>query len=437
MMQGKTIKIGLIGLGTVGAGVAKILLRNAELIQGRSGLRLELAHAIDLDPSRAEGLELPDGVFGSDVEKLINDDEVSIAVELIGGIGKACEMIKRLLASGKCVVTANKALLAERGEEIYAAAREAGRCVAFEASCCGGIPLVGALRTGLAANEITAMYGIVNGTCNFILSSMDREGKEYDTALSEAQKLGYAEADPTLDINGADSAHKLAILSSLAYGKQIDYEDISVRGIEDVHLADIRFGREMGYVMKLLAISEVTGDGLSLRVHPAFVKADEPLAQVNGAFNAMSIFGKEVGHTYYYGQGAGEMPTASAVVGDIIEAARGNSIRLFENAPAFGQPASKAVVCDPQEVHSRFYLRLEVVNRPGVLAQITRIQGDLKISISACLQHEGQSSDSVPMVIMTEEARQGNVSQALKEIAGLEVVKDKPVCIHVVTTPVD
>ncbi|MCH9022488.1 MAG: homoserine dehydrogenase [Planctomycetes bacterium] len=436
-MQDKTVKIGLIGLGTVGAGVAKILLRNAELIQRRSGLRLELAHAIDLDPARAEGVELGEGVFHSDVEKLIDDDEVSIAVELIGGIDKACEIIKKLLASGKDVVTANKALLAERGEEIYATARETGRCVAFEASCCGGIPLVGALRTGLAANEITAMYGIVNGTCNFILSSMDRAGKEYEVALAEAQKCGYAEADPILDISGADSAHKLAILSSLAYGKQIDFADISVQGIEEVHLADIRFGREMGYVMKLLAISEMRADGLSLRVHPAFVKSDEPLAQVNGAFNAMSVFGKEVGHTSYYGQGAGEMPTASAVVGDIIEVARGNSMRLFENAPAFGQAASKAVVCKPQEIYSRFYLRLEVVNRPGVLAKITRILGDLKISISACLQHEGHRNDSVPLVIMTEEARQGNVSEALEKIEGLEVVKDKPVCIHVVTTPVD
>jgi len=341
------------------------------------------------------------------------------------------------LAAGKDVVTANKALLAEHGSELFQTAREHNRCVAFEASCCGGIPVINALRAGLAANAITAMYGIVNGTCNYILSGMSSEGKPYDQALREAQDAGFAEADPTLDVNGADSAHKLAILAALAFGREINYHDIPAIGIDNVQLDDIRYGMEMGYAMKLLAIAEQTPHGLSLRVHPCFINQHELLAQVAGPFNAVSIFGDAVGHTSYYGRGAGMMPTASAVVADIIEVAQGSAARFFAAAPGFGRPAQPAQLCPTEDITSRFYLRLGVVDKPGVLARIARVLGDRQISISGFLQHESESAEEVPVVMMTHHARQGDMHTALEELAQLDVIKAQPICIPVITPPVD
>lgn len=436
-MTDNQVNVALIGLGTIGAGVVKILTQNHDLIYRKTGLKLKLTHAVDIDPTRGQALKLPDDVFHTDVAKVIADPEVSVAIELIGGTTIATEITKKLLAAGKHVVTANKAMLAECGEDIYATARKSDRCVAFEASCCGGIPLVSAIRSGLPANHISAMYGIVNGTCNYILSAMSNEGKEYDVALKEAQQAGFAEADPTLDINGSDSAHKLAILASLAFGYQVNYEDIPFKGIDSVNLEDIRFAQEMGYAMKLLAIAEQNDNGLSLRIHPSFISTTDPLAQVNGAFNAMSIFGEEVGHTLYYGRGAGMMPTASAVVADVIEVARGNSDRIFATAPAFGQPAETIKLCPEDDIVSRFYLRLSVVDQPGVIAQITKILGDKAISISACLQHESQHNGHAVLVIMTHSARQGDVRQALAELEASPNIKDHPVCIHVATPPLD
>ncbi|MBN1436023.1 MAG: homoserine dehydrogenase [Sedimentisphaerales bacterium] len=436
-MEQDSVKIALIGFGTVGAGVAKIILKNADHIAHKTGIKLELAHVVDTDLTRERPVQLPDGLLHSDLDKAINDPQVDIAIELVGGTTFAGDLQKRLLAAGKNVVTANKALLAERGQEIYQVARENNRCVAFEASCCGGIPLIGAIRSGLAANKISAMYGIVNGTCNYILSGMSREGKDYATALKEAQDAGFAEADPTLDVNGADSAHKLAILASLAFGVTIDYNAIAVTGIEGINLSDIKYGSELGYAMKLLAIAEQTEMGLSLRVHPAFISYDEPLAQVSGSFNALSAFGDAVGHTSYYGRGAGMMPTASAVVADIIEVAQGNAGRCFAGAAAFGRPGRAPSLCPNEKVSSRFYLRLSVVDQAGVFARIADVLGRNKISISALLQHESESSDKVPVVIMTHHALQGNMEKALEELAQLDVVNASPICIHVVTPPVD
>ncbi len=435
--ENKVSNIAIIGLGTVGTGVAKIIQQNAELIKHRTGIELNLTHVVDKNPDRQNQVDLPSGTFHDDINKVYNDSSVDIAVELIGGTTIAAEITKKLLSSGKHVVTANKALLAEKGKEIYQTARENQKCIAFEASCCGGIPLICSLRTGLAANNITAMYGIANGTCNYILSSMSQEGKEYAVALKEAQDAGYAEADPTLDINGGDSAHKIAILASIAFGVEVGFDDVMYQGIEEITLTDIRHAQEMGYAVKLLAIAEQTEHGISLRVHPSFIHEDEPLAQVSGSFNAMSIFGQEVGHTSYYGRGAGELPTASAVVADIIEAARGNSYELFSTAPGFGQPASPAKLCPPEKIESRYYLRLAVADQPGVLAKITEILGKRRISISACIQHEGHENESVQLVIVTHQALQGDMQDAINEFQKLDVVKDKPVCIHVVTPPVD
>ena len=436
-MSDKTVKIAVIGFGTVGSGVARILLEGGDRIYQKTDVRLELAHVVDLDVETPRPVTLSPGLLHSDLDRVLADEEVSVAVELIGGTTIAGEVVKKLLASGKDVVTANKALLAERGEEIYETARQYGRCVAFEASCCGGIPLITAIRTGLAANEITALYGIVNGTCNYILSGMSSEGKDYDKALAEAQAAGFAEADPALDVNGADSAHKLAILAALTLGKKINYDDIAIEGIDRIELADIRYGAELGYAMKLLAIAEQTEKGVSLRVGPSFIGQDEPLARVSGPFNAVSIFGDAVGQTSYYGRGAGMMPTASAVVADIIEVAQGNSARLFAAAPGFGREAESAQLCPAAEIVSRFYLRLSVVDQSGVLAEIARILGEHSISILAVLQHEPHSPDSVPVVIMTHRARRGDMMGALDTLAQLDAVGSAPVCIHVVTPPLD
>ena len=277
-------------------------------------------------------VKLPKGILTNDLDKLLKDDSIKIGIELVGGTKAAKQIQLKMLRAGKDVVTANKALLAEYGNELYKAAHENGRCIAFEASCAGGIPIISGLRTGLAANNIMAMYGIVNGTCNYILSNMTSKNEDFSEALAQAQRLGYAEADPTLDINGGDSAHKLAILASIAFGCEIALDDISVEGIEEVSKDDIRYGGEMGYVLKLLAIGQKDKNNrISLRVHPSFIAKDNSLARVDGSFNAISIFGSAVGQVMYYGRGAGMMPTASAVVADIIDVALGNSATTFRH----------------------------------------------------------------------------------------------------------
>ena len=430
-MNEKKVKVAVIGLGTVGTGVARLLLERGDELAQKTGLQIELAHVVDTDLDRPRDVSLPRGLLHNDLEKVLADPEVSIVVELVGGTTIACDVVKRLLAAGKDVVTANKALLAERGEEIFAAARQAGRCVAFEASCAGGIPIVTALRTGLVANRIERLHGIVNGTCNYILTEMSEKATDYAQALADAQAAGFAEADPTLDVNGTDSAHKLAILAMLAFGEKVEFDAISIEGIDTVELADIRYGRELGYVMKLLAIAEATNGGISLRVHPAFVPEGSPLADVSGPFNAVSVLGDAVGHSLYYGRGAGMMPTASAVVADIIEVASGNGARLFAATPGLGREAPAATMCPSEELRSRYYLRLTLVDRPGVFAQVAKVLGDHGISISAVLQHESESSDAVPVVFMTARARQGDMRPALRQIEQLECSRGTPVCVQV------
>jgi len=329
-MAEKTVKVGLVGFGTIGSGVAKILLEQAETIAAKTSLRLELACVVDTDTQSPRPVKLPDGILTGDLSRLLNDDSIRIGVELVGGTTVAKDIQLKLLEAGKDVVTANKALLAEHGSELYETAHRNNRCIAFEASCAGGIPIVSAIRTGLVANNITAIYGIVNGTCNYILSNMSGKDEDFAEALSQARQRGFAEADPTLDIGGGDSAHKLAILASIAFGCEIPLEDVFVEGIEEISTDDIRFGAEMGYVLKLLAIAKKDADNrISLRVHPSFISKDNHLAGVNGSFNAVSIFGSAVGQVTYYGRGAGMMPTASAVVADIIDVAIGNSSSSF------------------------------------------------------------------------------------------------------------
>jgi homoserine dehydrogenase len=438
-MQEKIVKVGLVGFGTVGAGVAKILLEDADRIAARTGLRLQLACVVDADLKRQRPLNLPTGLLTNDLNKLINDKSIQIGIELVGGTGVAKEIQLKMLAAGKDVVTANKALLAECGSELYEAAQKADRCIAFEASCAGGIPIISGIRTGLAANDIKAMFGIVNGTCNYILSSMTARGEDFAEALAQAKQKGYAEADPTLDISGNDSAHKLAILASIAFGYQISVDDIYVEGIERVSKADVRFGGEMGYVLKLLAIAEKNDDGhISLRVHPSFIHKESRLAQVEGSFNAISVQGSAAGEIMFYGRGAGMMPTASAVVADVIDVAMGNSATIFEHLLLKPRSETAGKIDKIDNLVSRFYIRLMVKDQPGVFAQIGKILADNAISISGVLQHEAAGPDgSVPVVITTHPNRQDKVSAALKGLAGLDTVCDKPVCIRIVNIPED
>ena len=438
-MSGKPVRVGLVGFGTVGSGVAKLLTEQSERIASKLGLRLELACVVDTDTTSERPVKLAKNLLTDDIDRLLKDQTITIGVELVGGTDAARRIQIAMLEAGKDVVTANKALLAEYGGELYRTALDNGRCIAFEATCAGGIPIVSGIRSGLAANDITAIYGIVNGTCNYILSSMTGRNQSFEEALSQAQQKGYAEADPTLDIDGSDSAHKLAILGSIAFGYEIALEDIYTEGINKIARQDIRYGGQMGYCLKLLAIGrKERGGGISLRVHPAFIPVGSTLARVDGSFNAVSIFGDAVGQVMYYGRGAGMMPTASAVVADIIDVALGNSATTFRHLRL--QPRSKTLPAIEQidNTVSRFYIRLMVKDQPGVFADIGRILGRNEISISGVLQHEGRGPDNtVPVVITTHPTAQKKVTAAIGSLEKLDTVCAPPVCIRIVDIPED
>jgi len=438
-MAEKQVKVGLVGFGTVGSGVAKLILEDADSIAAKTGLHLELTRVVDIDTKSTRPVKLPDGILTDDLDKLLDDDTIQIGVELVGGTDAAKEIQLKMLKAGKDVVTANKALLAEHGNELYQAAHKNGRCIAFEASCAGGIPIVSSIRTGLSANNITAMYGIVNGTCNYILSNMTSKDEDFSEALAAAQQKGYAEADPTLDINGVDSAHKLAILASIAFGSEITLDDIFVEGIEAISKDDICYGGEMGYVLKLLAIGQRDKDNrISLRVHPSFIAKDNSLARVDGSFNAVSLFGTAVGQVTYYGRGAGMMPTASAVVADIIDVALGNSATTFRHLHLKPRSEIVPLIDKIGNLVSRFYIRIMCKDQPGVIAQWSKILAEHQISISGALQHEGRGPENtVPVVITTHPTQQKSVTSALEDIRTLDVIGGEPVCIRIVDIPED
>lgn len=438
-MAEKNVKIGLVGFGTIGCGVAKLIIEDADLIAARTGIRLELACVVDIDTSSPRSVKLPDGILTNDLNKLLNDKTIQIGIETIGGIDVAKQVQLKMLEAGKDVVTANKALLAENGNELYKTAHERGRCIAFEASCAGGIPIISAIRTGLTANNIIAMYGIVNGTCNYILSNMTSQNEEFKDALSQAQEKGYAETDPTLDINGVDSAHKLAILASIIFGYEIHLNDIYTEGIEAITKDDVRYGGEMGYCLKLLAIGQKDENNrISLRVHPSFISKDNALSRVEGPFNAISIFGSSVGEVMFYGRGAGMMPTASAVVADIIDVALGNSTTTFGHLNLKPRNEVEPLIDNIDNLVSRFYIRVMCKDQPGVIAQWSKVLAEHKISISGALQHEGTGPDNtVPVVILTHSTRQKNVTAALKDMEKLDGIGGKPVCIRIMDIPED
>jgi homoserine dehydrogenase len=432
-MADRTVGICLLGCGVVGAGVARIIEEQRDLIAMRTGLRLELRHVLVRDTAKKRP-QLPLAVH-SDSDRAIDDPKSDIVVELIGGADAPATFVERALRLGKPVVTANKSLLAAHGPRLFSLARKHNACIAFEASCAGGIPIIAALMHGLAANRIDALVGIVNGTCNFILTQMTRQGWAYNQALAEAQKLGFAEADPAMDVSGRDAAQKLAILAGLAFNVQVNESDIGIEGIDKLHGPDFKFAAELGYVIKLLAIARRHGPKISLSVHPTLVRRDDLLADVGGSFNAIGVYGHAVGHALFYGRGAGQMPTASAVVADIINVALGVTPLAFGQLKIFPDQVPPAAVLPPQELTSRYYLRLMARDEPGVLAQVTRILGEKAISLSAILQHEAKDGQIVPVVITTHLARDGSVRAALNEIDQLKAIQPPTVCLRILDRP--
>jgi len=432
----KSIGIGMIGCGTVGGGVARLLSEQADLYARRLGRSLVLRRVLVRDVNKANReATLPPGVLTDDADAFFATDDMAIVIEVAGGTGPAAQFVRRAIESGRHVVTANKSLLASQGPDLYALAREHGVSIAFEASCGEGISIVAAFKGRLMANRVDAMYGILNGTCNYILTQMTQKGESYSDALREAKRLGYAEADPTLDVSGRDAAEKLAILASLAFGVRVHETQVWSEGIDTLDLDDIKFGAELGYDIKLLAIGERTDSGVSLRVHPCFIHRTEPLAQVHGSFNALSVFGHAVGHTMYFGRGAGQMPTASAVVSDVINVAAGWYAQAFATLAIWPDLTEPVAPLDPADLMSRFYLRIRALDVPGVMAKVSAILGNAGISLSAILQHESDAGQFVPLVVTTHAARQGAVLEALDQLASLDEIDSRPVCIRIVDLP--
>jgi homoserine dehydrogenase len=419
--------IALIGCGTVGSGVAKLLLEQPERLAARAGRTLALRRVVVRDLAKPRLIALPPNLVTTDLRAVLTDPDIQLGVEVVGGIDWARRAVLDLLSAGKDVVTANKALLAEHGAEIFDAGRRHGRAIAFEASVAGGIPIIAALAQCLAANQITSLQGILNGTSNFILTGMSEQGCSYAEVLAEAQKRGYAEADPTLDVDGTDAAHKLAILVQIAFGVTVPLTQIPRRGIADIQQADIHFARELGYTIKLLAEAWLDEEHKQLAIHvsPVLLRHLTPLAQVRDAFNAINVIGDAVGHNLYYGRGAGQMPTASAVVADIIDMAVGRAQRTFQTLRLWSNRDSGITLRPSATVKTRFYLRLLVQDRPGVLAEVAGILAKHNISIASVIQHEAledHEGDNVHLVIMTHAVLTGNFRATLEELERLESV---------------
>jgi homoserine dehydrogenase len=417
--------IALIGCGTVGSGVARLLLEQRERLSGRAGRELLLRRVVVRDRAKPRSIAVPDELLTTDLRSVLSDPSIQVAAELAGGVGWARQAIFDLLEAGKDVVTANKAVLAVHGAEIFECARRYGRAVAFEASVAGGVPIIAALAQSLAANQILSLQGILNGTCNFILTCMSDQGQGYAEALAEAQRRGYAEADPTLDVDGTDSVHKLTILAQIAFGVAVPPASLERRGITEIKEIDIRYARELGYTIKLLAEAWLDERQLALHISPVLLRHQTPLAQVRGAYNAVHVVGDAVGDTLYYGQGAGQMPTASAVVADLIDLAVGRAQRTFQSLRLWSENSRGIHLRPSATVRSRFYLRVPVKDQPGVLADIAHELALHQISISSVIQHEaleGQEEETVPLVIMTHTALTGSFRAAVAQIDRLECV---------------
>jgi len=429
------IKVGLIGFGTVGSGVVKILQKNSRLIEKRMGAKIILKRIADIDIKTDRGVKLKPGILNTKADDVIKDSEIDIVMELIGGIEPAKTYILKAIRNKKHIITANKALLALHGDEIFSAAHRFGVDVNFEASVGGGIPLIRSIKEGLVANRIHSIFGILNGTSNYILSKMTDEGRNFKEVLKEAQEKGYAEADPTYDIEGIDAAHKLAILIRLAFGTPFQFKEIFIVGISEITPLDIQFSREFGYRIKLLAIAKIDQGKIEARVHPTMIPEGHLLSTVEGVFNAIYIKGDATGPTLFYGQGAGQMPTGSAVVSDLVELGRNILIRATgRRVPllSFQESAiEKVPLKKMEEVVMPFYMRFSALDRPGVLSKISGILGKNDISIAAVIQKGRQINGAVPIVMMTHEAKEENVYRALREIDQLNVILGKTMFIRV------
>jgi homoserine dehydrogenase len=430
-----TAKVAIVGFGTIGSGVARLLLEQGDRLSRRAGKRIELARIVDTDLSRPRNVTLPPGLLTDDLSRVIDDPQISVAVELVGGLEPARRIVLALLESGKDIVTANKALLAEHGPELFACAGRLGRSIAWEASVAGGVPVIAAVGQSLLANQIQSIHAILNGTSNFILTEMADHDADYASAVAEAQRRGYAEADPALDVNGSDAAQKLAILAHLAFGARANWRRIPRIGIDTVEVADLRYARELGYRIKLLAVAELVDNGLELHVCPTLVRNPSPLAEVRGAYNAIQVVGDAVGTVFFHGLGAGQSPTASAVVADVLDTVLGRAAITFRALAGWlGNRDSAVAIRDPDTVPGRFYLRFKVQDSPGVLAEIAGVFGRHGISIASVIQHEpaDEEGDSVvPLVIMTHAAPEGAVKDALEAINGLSCVRPGTVRMRV------
>ena len=432
-MNMNKINIGLIGLGTIGTGVVKVLKENSSIIRERVG-EIVLKKVADRDIHRDRGIKLDEGVLTEDAMDVINDPEIQVVIELIGGTTDAKRYILDALGKGKHVVTANKALLSTHGREIFSKAAKAGLDIGFEASVGGGIPIIKAMREGLVANRIESIYGIINGTANYILSRMTNDGGRFEDVLKKAQEKGYAEKDPAYDIDGVDTAHKLAILISLAWGVHIRLEDIYTEGISRITQLDMKFAKEFGYRIKLLAIAKSDDGRIEARVHPTMVPAAHPLASVDGVFNAIHLRGNAVGPVMFYGLGAGMMPTASAVLADVIDICRNIRKGVANRLPAmpFSEgEKSAARLKDISDLNAQYYLRFFALDRPGVLSKLSGVLGSHNISISSVIQKDRKIGGAVPLVIVTHNALEREIRSAVQEIEKLDIIHDKPIYIRI------
>jgi len=432
------IGVALVGWGTIGSGVIKLLEDRRREIDARLGARLRLVGVADIDLKRKREVEVSRALLTSRTQELIRDPKVDVVIELMGGLEPARTFVLDAIAHGKSIVTANKALLAHHGTEILAAAEARGVGCRFEASVGGGIPIIRTLREALAADRQTAVFGIVNGTSNYILSTMAAAGRSFAEVLADAQKAGLAEADPTYDVDGIDAAHKLTLLVQLAFGVRVALDAVHTEGIRDVDASDMEYARELGYAIKLLAIAKDHGNAIEARVHPTMIPAHDPLAAVSGAFNAVCVHGDALGRSMYYGQGAGMMPTATAVVADVIDVARDLRELGRPRLAPLGYPIARQRVAKVRpigDVMSEFYLRVHAQDEPGVLGRIASLLGQQKISIASVVQRARSSGGVVPIVIRTHETRERDLRRALDRVAKMPSVRGKPVAIRIEENP--
>lgn len=428
--------VAVVGMGTVGTGVAKLLLDHGDRTARHAGRTLWLKQVVVRDISKTRDADIPNGLITDDLSRITKDPDIKVVAQLIGGLEPARSIMLELLESGKDVVTANKALLAEHGPELFDRARELGRTIAFEASVAGGIPIVANIGQCLSANQVESVRAILNGTSNYILSKMESDGLAFDEGVSDAQQKGFAEADPTMDIDGTDATQKLAILAHLAFGSRIHWSEIPRQGIEQISQQDIHFAKELGYRIRLLAIAQLHEEGLEIHVSPTLVQIGQPLAEVRGPNNAVSVVGDAVGRVFFHGQGAGQMPTASAVVADMIDTAVGRTELTFRNLELWSDQEAKVRILSPDKTVSCYFTRFMIRDQPGILAKIAGIFGQNGISIRSVIQHPAsfEKAPFVPLVITTHESNMTAAEKTVREIEQLEPVQPNSLCLRVLDT---